>query len=87
MYKIRYINQNEHEKMAEKAKCPICNVYFCILCQQLFDAGDEFIVLFRAHKTETEVAGVQEREGRAVPDHQSLADSVVEQILGGDAGF
>lgn len=44
-------------------------------------------ILLRKHEAEPEIAVVQEREGGAVADHQSLADCVLKEVVGCDVLF
>ena len=55
--------------------------------EKLHEAGEEFIVLFRAHEAEPEIRVVKEGEGRAVPYHHFPSDCMFKEVVSRDALF
>ena len=47
------------------------------------NASSSFLIFLRTHDAETDIGGIQEGEGGAVPDHQAFSDTVVKDHIGG----
>lgn len=52
--------------------------------QDLFQSLHQAVIILGKHKTESEVMVIQSRKVGTIPNHQSLADAVLKNLMGGN---
>ena len=57
------------------------------LKQHLSKRLQQPLILLRQHHAKPHKMIIQKRKRRTIPDHQSLPDTMIEQILGSNSGF